>query len=474
MPSLAEAPAGGGLVLSAITGRTVSTGVTVPPRPLGRRPSFPSPEFVGVAAATLAAASWAGSASSRGEEGPRWFVTTTPGSIQVSSSDLARGQRALERQVAQRATTVALLESEGREQHSAAWFVRHLAPAAGRHPAEQLAAASLAHWAVRRCTWTHRPEPTGRPRITGWTPKSRSNMVRRLVSLDYGPLLEAGRPVMVTLTYPGDWLTVAPDGAAVKAHLAAFRRRLTRHLGGPVPAVWKQEYQRRGAPHFHLLLPVPVGDRISCPGRCSPAGSCCFRATIALWWSEIVAHPDLEERARHRAAGTAVDLYEADKMTDPKRVAIYFTKHGLLAGKEYQNHPPAEWTETGASVGRFWGYWTLKPAEVCVEVSPAESLRITRTLRRWHNRVAEPDRGRGGGRYLRAVRVWRTDSATGRQTQRTVRRPVRRMRGSAGFLSLNSGPDVTLMLEPLLARGTTERAERRERFRSANRFDPSG
>ena len=44
---------------------------------------------------------------------------------------------------------------------------------------------------------------------------SRSSMCRTFAELDYSPLAESGRiPAMVTLTYPGDWEVVAPDGPA--------------------------------------------------------------------------------------------------------------------------------------------------------------------------------------------------------------------------------------------------------------------
>ena len=47
-------------------------------------------------------------------------------------------------------------------------------------------------------------------------------MCRTFAELDYTPLVESGRvPAMVTLTYPGDWECVAPDGASVKRDVMA-------------------------------------------------------------------------------------------------------------------------------------------------------------------------------------------------------------------------------------------------------------
>lgn len=56
--------------------------------------------------------------------------------------------------------------------------------------------------------------------ITEWSRKSRSAKCRTFVELDYNPLVESGRvPAMVTLTYPGGWKLVAPDGASVNRNL---------------------------------------------------------------------------------------------------------------------------------------------------------------------------------------------------------------------------------------------------------------
>jgi len=50
---------------------------------------------------------------------------------------------------------------------------------------------------------------------------------------------------------------------------------------------------------------------------------------------------DPEERRKHRAAGTGVDYAEGIKLTDPRRMAVYFAKYGTAGGKEYQHRVPA-------------------------------------------------------------------------------------------------------------------------------------
>jgi len=55
--------------------------------------------------------------------------------------------------------------------------------------------------------------------ITEWSNRSRARMVSTIAELDIAPMAAAGDIGMSTLTYPGEWRTVAPNGAAVKKHL---------------------------------------------------------------------------------------------------------------------------------------------------------------------------------------------------------------------------------------------------------------
>jgi hypothetical protein len=64
---------------------------------------------------------------------------------------------------------------------------------------------------------------------------------------------------MLTRTYPGDWLTVAPDGETVKRHFTALAKRYERTWGEPLVCICKLEFQDRGAPHFHISTTPPMG-----------------------------------------------------------------------------------------------------------------------------------------------------------------------------------------------------------------------
>jgi hypothetical protein len=268
-------------------------------------------------------------------------------------------------------------------------------------------------------------------------------------------------PAMLTLTYPGDWLAVAPNGEAVKRHFAALAKRYERAWGEPLVCIWKLEFQGRGAPHFHLSTAPPMGfSRIADPGT-GVLRSVDFKTWLSITWADIVAHPDPEQRRRHRAAGTGVDYAEGIKLTDPRRMAVYFAKYGTGGRKDYQHRVPPEWlsvalvcedcgaeydaecdecpdcgsldaelVETGAGPGRFWGYRGLTPVLATRQVSPDTGIAAGRVLRRWY-------RAKG---LTKTVLVERVEQTTGRVRSRRTRKRRRLFAHGRGFACVNDGP----------------------------------
>lgn len=307
-----------------------------------------------------------------------------------------------------------------------------------------------------------------------WSARSRSRMIRALASVDWEPIffVPGTRPAMVTLTYPGDWLTVAPDAPTCKAHLAKWHKRLNRMLAThrrqcgrtdcglmtkvvsrrkivlaangdhfhptPLPAaagVWKLEFQRRGAPHFHIYMPVPVakvwnGDRMVR-----------FVDWLSESWADVVDHPDDEQRARHVAAGTGLDFAEGARCSDPKRLAVYFTRHNAKGGrsKAYQHRVPDAWTDAG----RWWGTWGVGRINYEAPVTEQELVEVKRLLRRWV---------RSSGRVTpRRVRRGVSPSGVVRHRWVTRRYEIRSLSQSlGGFVIANDGPALAAMLSRYL------------------------
>ncbi|MGH3936129.1 MAG: hypothetical protein ACRDS1_14330, partial [Pseudonocardiaceae bacterium] len=375
------------------------------------RPVFPGPELVGLAAELVPDVRDGGGRDVVVGEGPRWEVVVSPGVIRVRTRDYGKAVRSEERRVRYHRVDVAMAASylvEGRE-------VPELLPTRGT--------------------------------IVAWSAKSRARLVARLADLDYHRLYgryrtctacetdfdpgeelcvrcggkdsvvtdRSGRlPAMVTLTYPGDWVMVAPTAEASSEHFAVLCKRYQRAWGEPLMGPWKKEFQARGAPHFHLSTTPPMGFTVMVDPRTGHEIEVDFRGWLSITWAEVVAHPDPEEYRKHRVAGTGVDYAEGIKMTDPRRMAVYFAKYGTAGGKEYQHRVPAEWVrshlvcagcgreydqardecpdcgcgdaelvETG-SAGRFWGYRGLRPVLATRQVSPAVGIAAGRVLRRWY------------------------------------------------------------------------------------------
>jgi hypothetical protein len=228
--------------------------------------------------------------------------------------------------------------------------------------------------------------------ITGFSAASRRNLFKRMCELgDWS--LRPGLAVFVTLTYPGEFPS---NGRQVKSHLTTFRKRWERRYGS-VEGVWKMEFQRRGAPHFHLALTIPdkVGLRITADGHLEDFSSRADVSEVRSWvanaWFGIVASGD----DRHLLAGTQVD-----KLADEP--AAYFAGYaGSTRGsKEYQHEVP----EGYADCGRFWGVWTMAPQWQAELVTHREYVELRRTM--WGLQRARSNRCRRRRRHARFESGW--------------------------------------------------------------------
>lgn len=421
-----------GLVTSAISGRVSES----PGQAAKFSPHvFRTAEECGRAAASIGPWSW------DGHEGPIPQVEVYPGVIRLTAPNLARRE------------------------------------ASANRAADSPVIAAMGDGAE---------ESAGRGEISGWSAKSRARMVARLAELDYAPMfLQGDFPAMVTLTYPGGWEVVAPNGEVVKGHLTSFFKRFERAWGVELICVWKMEFQSRGAPHFHLLMCPPsgragahrqaahaeklaaydAGVRATRP-RWRPAvgDGLIFRDWLSAVWADIVAHPDLEQRKRHEMAGTAVDYSEGERGRDPKRMAVYFCKHGTFAAKEYQHDVPELWQEDGRGPGRFWGVRGLKRVKGAATISGDDMQVLGRVLRKYGTRTRawSPERGHYFRPQMKSVLRWRArgvwvSPAGVRIVRKWQRRRtsvrVRRMTGSnsAGFLVVNDAPLLAEKLARALA-----------------------
>jgi hypothetical protein len=85
--------------------------------------------------------------------------------------------------------------------------------------------------------------------ITEFSNRSRRRLLERCARLDLNSITRAKKCVFITLTYG----QLFPDTDTAKKHLRAFLERIRRAYP-QASAIWRLEYQKRAAPHFHLML----------------------------------------------------------------------------------------------------------------------------------------------------------------------------------------------------------------------------
>jgi len=135
-------------------------------------------------------------------------------------------------------------------------------------------------------------EPSRRGEVCGFSKKSR----KRLLEL-FARLTPRKKTTFITLTYPKEF----PDAKQAKSHLRAFFERLRRHSQSAC-GVWRLEFQKRGAPHFHILLWgmefVP-------------------KETIQAWWGEIIDYENPFTRIELIRSNRKVMSYVAKYVAKP-------------------------------------------------------------------------------------------------------------------------------------------------------------
>jgi len=188
------------------------------------------------------------------------------------------------------------------------------------------------------------PDPPTRGEILEFSKKSRKRLA--FVACNTDVVFKT----MITLTYPAEFPS---DGKTVKNNLRAFLEWLTRDLGARPSYLWFLEFQKRGAPHFHLLIDweLPViwrEETVNIDGhtitRKRPSQDHrdqvkWFRHRVSATWYRIVGSGDY----KHLQAGT-----RTERIRKPDGAKRYATKY---AYKMRQKAVPPEYR----NVGRFWG-----------------------------------------------------------------------------------------------------------------------
>lgn len=218
-----------------------------------------------------------------------------------------------------------------------------------------------------------------RGKIGEFSYKSRQRLMRKIAMID---ARAAGLPVFLTLTYPEEW---PGSWEEWKRHVHHFIVCMVQKYPG-VWGVWKMEFQKRGAPHFHFMLwglPKIEGTKHTREGktcwRVLPGISRPEDLEVFNWinstWYRIVGSED----PKHLAAGINVEPVQSWR-----GVTSYVSKYlGKTEGGEFV---PCEFT------GRFWGVVQRKKwakSELEIDIGEDVFIRCRRVLRKLQERTAK-------------------------------------------------------------------------------------
>lgn len=188
-----------------------------------------------------------------------------------------------------------------------------------------------------------------------------------------------GKPLVIELTYPSEFVG---DWTRWKKDLDNWRRSMWDTFGAVlIGGVWRLEAQRRGAPHYHILL----WSRFDLESKRTILS---LREVVAEKWFRIVGSGD----EKHLRAGTRVKACD-DKRGGLEAAMRYLTKY---VGKD-ATHPDSQ--VFNRSVGRYWGVWQKKALIVDPEVYQVGEkayCQIRRTLSNIREKKIKSFRKRSG------------------------------------------------------------------------------
>jgi len=195
--------------------------------------------------------------------------------------------------------------------------------------------------------------------IDAFSEKSRRRL--RFAAVNAFPALSA----QFVLTYPAEF---PQDGRESKKHLNAFLTAFRRRFKG-VPYLWVLEFQRRGAPHYHLFFSIEVNE--------------VNRRWLAETWVRIACEGSASALAFH---------------SHEKNLIAWDMGNGQYVCKYLEKERQKDVPEGYLSVGRFWGSSRgLVPRALHLKADEmgyayrgkvvAPVTRMVRTLVRYHQKI---------------------------------------------------------------------------------------
>lgn len=259
-----------------------------------------------------------------------------------------------------------------------------------------------------------------RKECIGFSDGSRRRLMQRMAMWNLNDL----HLYFVTMTYPGIYVQ---DWHVWKRDIDTAIKAIERKYECTVGCLWRIEFQKRGAPHFHMILATNK--------ECKNIAV--LRREIAVLWADIVKDGYLKNEGKwqeyeqhyknHVKAGTNVE-----KVQGRKQLMSYVSKY--VAKNTGINAPD--------KFGRNWGFRDMNgeldfsPVEV-IKIDNKTANKLKRLIRRWL-------RSRGQIRYSDKIMHMGSYSVFGLGVSSSSRNAIYRMVKwalDAGLLAAHNLPE---------------------------------
>jgi hypothetical protein len=231
----------------------------------------------------------------------------------------------------------------------------------------KLTGPELAGDTMRAKALRHRQ--TTRGSITEFSKRSRHRLLFKLGNIDQRQILY--RPLMATLTYGDDWPT---SPVKWKRDLQALVKRILRRYPSAA-IIWRMEPQKRGAPHFHLLI---------FNLRFLPFGQ------VAQWWADITN-------------GNPASCSRVERVRSWRGVMSYASKYLAKLDGDNRQFLSGPNGKALSEVGRLWGVINAEALPTDVREFIAEDAQFHQLRRILHRHKSSILR-RAGHRHIPAPR----------------------------------------------------------------------
>jgi len=219
-----------------------------------------------------------------------------------------------------------------------------------------------------------------RGKVTGFSAGSRTRMFDMFHKLEIKV-----KPIFLTLTYGEDY----PDAQTAKKNLRALFERIRRLFKSQnVSAIWRMEFQERGAPHFHIIffgLPYIRKEKIQ------------------EWWGAIIGFEKpftrIEQIKSHRGVMSYVSKYcakvpESEILGEIQGCAPYDDIYALEQIKALSD----EYKDK--TIGRQWGKVNKPDESPYTQVTLSEQEQATMRIvlsgfaEKWNQKYADKIRSK--------------------------------------------------------------------------------